>query len=76
MRFNQTDFRTEPLGIDHSDAGHDPEFLGLVTGAYAAGGVGYDRKYGDRPYPQFRVQLLFDRGEIGIVIDEKGTHLN
>ncbi len=68
---DEDDLGAHAFGVANEGAGADAEGLGLVAGGDAAGGVGKHGHNGDGPAAQIGADLLLDRGEVGVEIDEE-----
>ncbi len=70
-RLDQLQAWTHPFRFADLRAGTNPEGLRLVACCDGAGSVGHDGHDGDRAPAEFRPQLLLDRGEVGVQIEEE-----
>ena len=74
-RFDEHDVGAHAFGVGDDGSGFDAEGFGLVAGGDATGRVGHHGNDADRTAAQLGPDLLLDRGEVGVEIDEKPVHV-
>jgi hypothetical protein len=70
---HQGNARAHALGVSHPRARFHAKNLGLDAGRNATRRIGHHRHHPHRSPAQSRVELLLDRSEVAVEVDEEGA---